>query len=261
MADLVTQYLALAPPMLFFATACFAISLFLSRSDIADVAWGIGFFVVSVAGLVSGGAPSDRSMLVSVLVGAWAFRLSLHIFFRNRGKTEDRRYAAWRESWGRWFPVRSFFQIFVLQGILLLIIAMPIVAIHVSPESVWTVFDLIGVLLWTIGFVFESVGDFQLLRFLRDPAHRGGVLSTGLWKFTRHPNYFGEVTVWWGIWFLSLSTPIGAISVLGPLTITFLILFVSGIPLLERGMAGNPKFEEYARRTNIFFPWFPKKKQ
>lgn len=252
-------YLLLALLVLSYMSAWFVVSLIVKRSDVADIAWGIGFLLVAIVTFVGGGAGFDRGLLVTTLVFLWALRLSIHIFVRNRGKGEDRRYALWRESWGAWFPLRAFFQIFVLQGMLLLLVVLPVVAINLSPSGAWTFLDAIGIGLWVIGFSFEAIGDFQLIRFLKNPENRGHVLKTGLWRYTRHPNYFGEVTLWWGIFVLALSTPVGWMSIAGPLAITTLILFVSGIPLLEKGMAGNPEFETYTKETSVFFPWFVKK--
>ncbi len=199
-----------------------------------------------------------RGFLVTLLVTVWGIRLAWHIHKRNRGKTEDYRYAEWRKTW-RWFYLRSYFQVYVLQGTLLFLVVFPVLLINqINGESINTL-DLIGLLVWLIGFFFESIGDAQLARFIKDPSNKGRVLQSGLWKFTRHPNYFGEVTQWWGIWILALSVPNGWIGIIGPLTITFLILKVSGIPMLEKKMIENPAFQEYAQKTSMFIPWFPKK--
>lgn len=252
-------YSFLAVLILLYMSTWFVFSLWEKRSDVVDIAWGFGFLVVALVTFVGGGVSFDRGLLVTALVAVWAFRLSLHIFFRNRGKSEDRRYATWREEWGVWFPLRAFFQVFVLQGMLLLLVATPIVAINVSRGGAWALLDFLGISLWIVGFAFETIGDLQLVRFIRNPENRGKILRTGLWKYTRHPNYFGEVLLWWGVFVIGLSTPLGWIGIVGPLTITILILFVSGVPLLEKGMAGNPEFEMYKKETSIFFPWFPKK--
>jgi steroid 5-alpha reductase family enzyme len=252
-------YFLLALLVFCYMSLWFIYSLWKKRSDVADVAWGFGFLAVALATFVGGGIAFDRGFLVTALVVVWALRLSLHIFLRNRGKGEDRRYAKWREEWGTWFPIRAFFQVFVLQGALLLVVVVPIVTINIARGGVWTALDVLGILLWLIGFAFETIGDFQLIRFVRNPEHRGKILRTGLWKYTRHPNYFGEVLLWWGIFIIGLSTPLGWIGIVGPLTLTTLILFVSGVPLLEKGMAGNPEFEIYKKETSMFFPWFPKR--
>jgi steroid 5-alpha reductase family enzyme len=243
--------------VLIYMTLWFVIAMVIKRNDIADIAWGLGFITIALTLLFKYGFELDRSILVSTLVVVWGIRLAYHIFKRNVNKPEDKRYANWRNTWGKWFVVRSYFQIFILQGILMLLISTPIIVVNTIQSSGWSVFDLIGLLVWIFGFYFESVGDSQLKAFISNPANKGKVLSTGLWKYTRHPNYFGEVTQWWGIWIISLSVlPYGLLAIIGPLTISFLILKVSGIPMLEKSMSENPVFAEYMKNTSAFFPKF-----
>ncbi|MGB6867261.1 MAG: DUF1295 domain-containing protein, partial [Candidatus Aminicenantaceae bacterium] len=177
----------------------------------------------------------------------------------NRGKGEDFRYAKWRHDWGRWFMLRSYFQIFMLQGAFLFIIALPIMLVNFSGREDLTAIDFLGIGVWCIGFFFEAVSDYQLRQFKKRPENKGKIITTGLWKYTRHPNYFGEVVLWWGIFLLALSVKNGWIVILSPLLLSFLILRVSGVTMLEKKYAGNAEFEAYAKRTNAFFPWFPKK--
>lgn len=228
------------------------------RNDIADVAWGLGFILVAAVSLASAGVYPPRGLLVSALVLVWGIRLALHIHARNRGKGEDQRYRQWREEWGRWFVLRSFVQIFWLQGALLLLVAVPIIVTNAAPSSPLNLLDVFGVAVWLTGFAFEALGDWQLLSFIRNPANKGQLMTAGLWQYTRHPNYFGEVTLWWGIWLIALSAPGGWLTVIGPLTITFLILKVSGIPMLEKPYQGRADFEAYKRRTSAFFPLPPR---
>lgn len=255
---ILTTYLNLAIIILGYMTLVFALSLFLKRNDIADIAWGLGFLLCALYAYLSLGDVFGRSLLVLFLIAMWAFRLFLHILLRNKSKAEDPRYAQWREDWGKWFIPRTFFQVFILQGVLMLVVVLPaIVSILFGGTIVWL--DYVGVLVWIIGFIFESVGDYQLTQFIKNPNNKGKVLQTGLWRFTRHPNYFGEVTMWWGIWIIAISAPFAWLTVLGPVAITFLILFVSGIPLLENRKKNNPEFEEYKKHTSVFFPLPPKK--
>lgn len=237
----------------------FIASLVRGRNDIADVAWGLGFIVAAAVSLLAGNTFSARALLISLLVLIWGVRLALHIHSRNRGKGEDQRYKKWREEWGRWFVLRSFFQVFVLQGVLLVLVAAPVIFINAAPPHPLTWYDAIGIVIWCVGFLFEAIGDLQLRRFLSDPAHRGQLMTRGLWKFSRHPNYFGEVTLWWGLWLLALPVPGGWLTVVGPVTITFLILKVSGIPMLEKPYEERPDFQEYKRRTSAFFPLPPRR--
>lgn len=241
-----------------YMTVWFVVGLILKRNDVADIAWGIGFIVASFVPLFIGGFALDRSVLVTTLVVVWGGRLAYHIFKRNIQKTEDRRYVEWRNAWGKWLIPRAYGQIFMLQGVLLVLVVMPVLVINTYRGGVLTVFDVVGVLVWIVGFYFESQGDKQLKNFIKNPDNKGKILNTGLWKYTRHPNYFGEVTQWWGLWIIALSVPHGWIGIIGPLTITTLILKVSGIPLLEKSMAQNPLFDEYRKTTSVFFPRKPK---
>lgn len=177
---------------------------------------------------------------------------------RTWGRGEDFRYQAWRETWGRWFVVRSIGQIYVLQGAIILVILTPVILARRAPGGPLGPLDWLGVAVWLVGFCFEAVGDAQLLAFKRNSGNRGRFMTRGLWRYTRHPNYFGEVTLWWGVLLVGLGAGYGAIGIVSPLTITALLLFVSGIPMLERKWAGDPEFEAYRRRTSAFIPWPPK---
>ena len=217
------------------------------------------FIVVVVTALLFVGHTNERSMLASFLVFIWGGRLTFRIMLRNlKKKTEDFRYRQWREEWGDNFYLRTFLQVFMLQGFLALVVVIPVPLIIVSDNPPLNLLDLFGFIVWTIGFFFEATGDYQLDVFKRDPAAKGKIMQTGLWKYSRHPNYFGEVTMWWGIYLIALSVPYGYLSFIGPLTITFLILKVSGIPMLEKKYVDNAAFQEYARRTSAFFPLPPK---
>jgi len=251
-------FIITAVAVLVYMTGWFIAAQLKGRNDVADIAWGLGFIVAAAVSLLTADIYPQRGLLISALVLVWGLRLAVHIHTRNRGRGEDRRYRAWREEWGRWFVLRSFLQVFILQGVLLLVVASPVIYANgsLSPSLGWL--DLAGVLVWLIGFGFEALGDWQLLRFLRDPANKGRLMTTGLWRYTRHPNYFGEVTLWWGLWLIVLSVPGGWLTIIGPLTITGLILKVSGIPMLEKGYAGRADFLAYQRRTSAFFPLPPR---
>jgi len=251
-------YLSLIGILFAYVSFWFLISLLRKRNDVADVAWGFGFVVLTWSALYLSGNHEERQMLVTALVTVWGIRLAWHIHTRNNKKGEDYRYQAWREAWGKWFLIRSYFQVYILQGALLFLIALPILYIQHTSYSTLNFRDLIGGLIWGIGFFFEVVGDAQLRAFAKDAKNKGKILTTGLWRYTRHPNYFGEVTVWWGIWIIAGSVTGSFWTIIGPLTITYLILKVSGIPLLEKKYEGNTDFADYKQRTNKFFPWFPK---
>ena len=245
--------------MFIFMSGCFLLALTIKRNDIADVVWGPIFIIAVITALITVGLYSDRTLLASALVFIWGGRLAIRILLRNlKKKTEDFRYQEWREQWGKHFYLRTFFQVFMLQGFLALVVVSPVSMIIASYNPPLNLLDYLGLAIWLAGFFFESVGDYQLDLFKNDPANRGRIMQTGLWRYSRHPNYFGEVSMWWGIYLIALSVPFGYLSFIGPLTITFLILKVSGIPMLEKRYADNSAFQAYARRTNAFFPLPPK---
>lgn len=236
-------------------TAIWMLSVRARDASLVDRFWGMGFAVLN-AGLFFSGPRTPRAILATVLVTLWALRLSAYIHWRNRGHGEDARYRSMRESWGPRFWWVSYFTVFLLQGALMGIIAAPFFAIQSAPASALGWADALGVLLWVFGFGFESIADAQLRRFKQNPENRGKLMTQGLWSRSRHPNYFGETVLWWGYFLLALA--VGAPwTVVSPLLMTFLLLKVSGVALLERSMRTRPGFAEYARKTPAFFPrWF-----
>jgi len=246
--------------ILCYMTLVFAIALIRKDNSIVDIAWGLGFVVVALSILLLNGEFTSRQLLVTTLVAVWGLRLAISIYMRNRGRGEDFRYRKWRQEWGRYWVVRSYLQVFILQGFMMLLIATPFIIINSSDGGgslYWL--DILGVSIWLLGFLFETIGDYQLRQFVTNADNKGKVLDTGLWRYSRHPNYFGEVVQWWGIFIIALAVPHGWLGVFGPLTITLLILKVSGVPLLERTLAKNPDYQEYAKRTSVFIPLPPKK--
>jgi steroid 5-alpha reductase family enzyme len=253
---------AVAPLVFVYMTVWFVAAMVVRRNDIVDVAWGLGFIVIAVSLLLRfQPAPSARLYLAAALVFAWGGRLAWHIARRNLrpGRTEDPRYAEWRRSWGSWLVVRSFLQIFMLQGVFMLLVSSPVQVMGAAAGPALGALDVVGLAVWLCGFAFESIGDAQLARFLADPASRGHIMGKGLWAFTRHPNYFGEATMWWGLGIMALSIPGGWIGLIGPITITWLLTMVSGIPLVEGPRKGEPEWEAYKARTSAFIPRPPRK--
>lgn len=238
----------------------FLFSLIKKRNDIVDIAWGLGFTFLAWLSYLTTDITNLRGFIITILVSIWGLRLAWHIHLRNKGKTEDYRYLNWRNTWGKWFLLRSYFQIYMLQGLLLFLIILPVLFTHTKTLSLFTYYDIIGITVWITGFLFESIGDAQLAKFIKNPKNKGKIMESGLWKYTRHPNYFGEVCLWWGIWIISLSVYPQWISILGPLTITILILKVSGIPMLEEKLSQKPGFKEYEKRVSKFIPLPQKKK-
>lgn len=236
-------------------------SRFLKNNSIVDTAWGAGFVIVVWCNFLFSGYRGLRHIAVLVLVTLWGLRLAYHIAKRNAGKPEDFRYAQWRLEWGRWEPVRSFFQVYMLQGFFMLIISLPVIMVFSEPFGEPLLTDFIGPAVWLAGYVFETVGDRQLAVFLADAANKGKIMDKGLWRYTRHPNYFGESVMWWGIGIIGLGIYRGWMGLVSPLTITWLLVFVSGVPLLEKSFEGNEEFRKYAERTSVFIPLPPRKEK
>lgn len=234
----------------------YVISLARGRNDVADIGWGTYFMGPALVHFFMNNPAFDVRIIPIVLVLIWGIRLSSHIFTRHLHTTEDARYVAWRNAWGNgwYFYVRSFVQVFLLQGILAMVIATPVILITSKIIPLNLVWVIIGTAVWIGGFICESVADAQLKTFLANPINKGHIMQTGLWKYSRHPNYFGEVTQWWGIFIIGLGTTLGILGIIGPLVITFLIVFVSGIPLAEKSMAKNPEFEDYKNKTSSLIP-------
>lgn len=249
-----SYYLTLISVVFIYMSLWFVVSLIKKRNDVADVAWGLGFVLVTWVSFFISDDSGARGLLAGLLVSVWGVRLAWHIHTRNKGKTEDYRYLAWRKEWGKWFYIRSYAQVYLLQGALLFLIVIPVLFINKNAGVSLGLLDVVGVAVWLLGFYFEVVGDAQLARFIKDPTNKGKLMQSGLWAYTRHPNYFGEVTQWWGIWLIALSVPNGLLAIVSPLTITVLIVKVSGIPMLEKKMAEHPDFAEYKRTVSAFIP-------
>ncbi|HMQ62089.1 MAG TPA: DUF1295 domain-containing protein [Flavilitoribacter sp.] len=239
-----------------YATLWFAVSILLRRNDIADIAWGLGYLAISLFLVVTRPA-SGIALLILVLIAIWAIRLSGHIYLRNRKKAEDFRYRKWREEWGRNWIRRSYLQVFLLQGFFMLVISAPIQVASHDHLAQPGFFASLGTAVWIIGFFFQAVGDYQLARFIKTRKNREAVLRTGLWRYSRHPNYFGEILMWWGLFLIVLPLPYGWVAAVSPLAITWLLAFVSGVPMLEKRYENNPAYQAYKKRTNALFPWKP----
>ena len=236
-------------------------SVFIKNVSIVDIFWGLGFVVVNAFYVFMSGELNTRKILILALVSIWGLRLAIYLAFRNIGKGEDFRYKEFRRNYGPkrywWF---SFFQTFLLQGVLIMIVSLPLLGINSSASSGdLKLLDYIGIVVWLIGFIFEAGGDFQLARFKRDLANKGKVLNTGFWKYTRHPNYFGDSAVWWAYAIFSIAA--GSYwQIIGSIVMTLLIIKISGVALLEKTLNNSKsKYGEYIEKTSSFFPWFPKK--
>lgn len=236
------------------------VSLLKKDASIADIFWGLGFVMIAWLSFFLTDGYVVRKMLIVSLTSIWGIRLFLHILLRNKGKGEDPRYVAMRESRGKKFWWVSLFTVFLLQGFLLWVVSMPLQLGQLAPlPAAFTWLDGLGLFIWTVGFTFEAVGDWQLARFLKNPENRGSVMNRGLWAYSRHPNYFGESLIWWGVYVIALATPGTFLGIIGPATITFLLLKVSGVPMLEETLREQPEYRAYIEKTSAFFPWFPRK--
>lgn len=242
-------------------TLLWLLSVKLKNVSIVDLFWGVGFVVVNAFYVFMSGDLTIRKYIMLVLVTIWGLRLSSYLAWRNIGKGEDFRYQEFRRKYGpqRYWWI-SYFQTFLLQGILTMIISLPLLGVSMGNTSdSLNLLDYCAILVWVIGFSFEAGGDYQLARFKKNPENKGKVMCYGFWKYTRHPNYFGDSAVWWAYALFSIAA--GSYwQVIGSVVMTLLIIKVSGVALLEKTLNNTkPQYAEYIRKTNAFFPWFPKK--
>lgn len=256
-----TLWLQAALIILILVTLLWVLSVIIKNASIVDLFWGFGFVVVNTFYVFMSGDLNARKLLLFVLVTIWGLRLSIYLTWRNAGKGEDFRYKEFRRKYGIerywWF---SYFQVFLLQGVLIMLVSLPLLGANLGNHSNNLYgLDYLGILVWLIGFVFEAGGDFQLTRFKQNHKNKGKVLNTGLWKYTRHPNYFGDTVIW--LSFAIFSIAAGSYwQIVGAVLMTWLIVKVSGVSLLEKSLNNSkPQYREYIQKTSSFFPWFPKK--
>lgn len=241
-------------------SALWAVSVRLRDAGIIDPFWGLGFAIVGWVAYLASDGDDGRRLLLAALTSVWGVRLFGHLARRNFGKPEDFRYAAMRQRHGDRFALRSLVTVFGLQAALMLIVSLPVQfgGVPDSPALGWIA--AAGVLVWAVGFAFETVGDLQLSRFRADPSNRGKVLDRGLWRYTRHPNYFGDFCAWWGLWLIAAEAGWPALTIVGPLLMSVLLMRVSGVGLLEKDIARRrPGYADYVRRTSAFFPRPPRR--
>lgn len=261
----IAYYLLSLIIVLTFTTLLFFIAQIKKDNSIIDIAYGIGFIVTAFTLTLfklQDSPLSASSILILLLITIWGVRLSYRIYMKNRGKSEDFRYQGWRNEWNKkgtvYYYARAYLQIFILQGLIISLVLLPF-TLSLSTTMLPNIFTLVGLLVWTLGFCFEAFGDLQLDRFIKNTnPHKGSIMKTGLWKYTRHPNYFGESTMWWGLAIMSISVGTSYLTLLSPIIITYLLLFVSGIPMLEKKWQGIPEWEVYRKKTSPFFPLPPK---
>lgn len=242
-------------------TLLWLLSVVIKNVSIVDLFWGTGFVIINAVYFFSWGGYYIRNILLLALVSLWGLRLSIYLAWRNIGKGEDFRYQEFRRKYGahRYWWV-SYFQTFLLQGALMMFVSLPLLGAHahtVSNELGWL--DYVGIVVFIIGFSFEAGGDLQLALFKKNPNNKGKVLNRGFWKYTRHPNYFGDSAVWWAFALFSISAG-NYWTFIGSIAMTLLLIKVSGVALLEKTLKETkPQYREYIQKTNSFIPWFPKK--
>lgn len=242
-------------------TILWVISIYIRNVSIVDLFWGVCFMLSALVYFVLTDGKGIREIVLLTLVSLWGLRLSIYLAWRNFGKGEDFRYREFRRQYGehRYWWI-SYFQTFLLQGILMWLISAPLLgAQYGSSEHSLSILDFVGIITWIIGITFEAGGDWQLARFMANPANKGKVLNAGFWRYTRHPNYFGDAAIWWGFALFSVSAG-SYLPILGSLLMTALIIKVSGVALLEKTLKSDkPDYHIYVQNTSAFIPWFPKK--
>ncbi len=241
-------------------TVLWIVSVIVRNVSIVDLFWGLGFVFVAAFFFFKSEGNGIRKIIVLTLTAIWGIRLSVYLTWRNIGKGEDFRYRQFRKNYGKSYWWISFFQTFLLQGVLMWLISAPLLgAQYYGPEKNPGILDFIGILFWLTGFIFEAGGDYQLAVFKADRNNKGKVLNQGFWRYTRHPNYFGDSSVWWGFGIICLSAG-SYIPALGSVLMTALIIKISGVALLEKSLKDKKlEYIEYIRKTSAFIPWFPKK--
>ena len=236
------------------------LSVALKNASIVDIVWGAGFVVVTWVMQLTIEGDSSRQWLITAMASIWGLRLSGYLARRNIGHGEDWRYVAMRKRHGRRFPLVSLVTVFALQGVVMFLVSLPVQLGHADRSPSVGPVAVMGLLVWFLGIVFEAVGDMQLRRFKKDHSNAGLVMDRGLWSLTRHPNYFGDSCVWWGIGIVAAEAGTAAWGLIGPVVMTLFLTKVSGVPMLERSLAKRkPGYADYMARTSGFFPRPPKK--
>ncbi|HUU79525.1 MAG TPA: DUF1295 domain-containing protein [candidate division Zixibacteria bacterium] len=264
-----------------FMLIMFFVAIIVKNNSIIDICWSLNFVIATLVSFFVNGFQNQTFYLSQIvltgLIVIWGYRLAYHIAKRNLGKGEDKRYKERRDAWGKNFYVKTFFLIFMLQALWAAIIVSPVVVansvVRTEPWTSWIVYDVsaglivplvVGEVIWILGFYFEVMGDRQLRLFIKNPENKGKVIETGLWKYTRHPNYFGEITMSWGLFIIGISlafeNPFFLITLVGPILYTLLIRYVTGVPEVEKHLITKPGYKEYMERTSVLIPWIPKKK-
>lgn len=239
-------------------TLLWLLSIPLKDVSIVDIFWGAGFAVVAWVTFSQTASSGPSRWLLPVLTTIWSTRLTLYLAWRNLGHGEDKRYAAMRARRGPIFALTSIYVVFGLQGAVMWTVSLPLQAGITLAEPGWTWLHAVGITCWSFGILFETFGDLQLSRFKANPDNAGKVLNTGLWRYTRHPNYFGDFLLWWGLYAIAAAHGAALWSAVGPVVMSVFLMRISGVTLLEQSLKETrPGYREYIQNTNAFFPWFP----
>lgn len=232
------------------------------RYDVIDAAWGMTFVAIALSTYLGLQQTGSLQLLLLTLVAIWGVRLSWHIYRRyRRSREEDHRYTQLRKDYMKkkggvaW---NMYAKVYLVQAVLAVVVSTPVIIVMGSEPTSIGALAIVGTVVWAIGFFFEAVGDYQLGQFVANPANKGKLMTTGLWRYTRHPNYFGELTQWWGVYIIAWSVQFGWAGLIGPLVITWLLVFISGVPLTERHFRGRPGWDDYKRNTSKLLPMLPK---
>lgn len=255
------QALAILVLIVFVYMTCWYLFASWARNySLVDIAWGLGFLLIAVFAYNATYMQAERNLVLLVMCLAWGLRLSSYLIIRNWGRGEDFRYQKMRDRWGASAWWKSYIYVFLLQGLLMLIVSTPLLIGNLvggDATNPIQVSDVMGFILWGLGLIYEATADYQMLAFKSNPENKGRIMRYGLWAQSRHPNYFGETLVWWGIWVFSLgTTPWAVLGIIGPILITFLLVRVSGVPMLESEYKDNPEYQDYTANTPEFVPRF-----
>lgn len=253
------MYLEVFMVLFFFFLIVFMIGQWKKDNSIIDIAWGSGFLISAWYTFIRNPYSGLKGLIITICITIWGARLSLHIAKRNIGKQEDYRYVDMRKRWGdRFLLIKSFLHVYLVQMIIQYIVTLPVIYGNTTNQQLYW-FNYFGLLLWGVGFFFEAYGDYQLKVFKMNPGNQGKLMVQGLWSLTRHPNYFGDSTMWFGIFLIAITDFKGLWIIVSPCLMTFFLVFVSGVRLLEKKYEGRADFEAYKNRTSAFIPWFQKK--
>lgn len=257
---MLNTFLLAAAVIFVFMCIMFVVALVTKNNSVADIGWGAGFALVAATLFFFNQNQSLGLLIITAITLVWGLRLSIYLFIRNAGKPEDWRYANWRKEWGNNVVIRSFLQVFMLQGAIMYLNVLPVIVANASQKigAYALPFFAVGFGLWLIGFLFETIADWQMYSFKNDAANKGKVMNTGVWRYSRHPNYFGEALLHWGIFIVSIPFGFWYISIAAPIAITYLLLKVSGVVMLEKKYEGNDAYSVYKRTTSPFIPMPPK---